>query len=108
MEIRRHKHWGWGFEDQQPSVPELEAMASGLLANLGIALSEVEAPVGLEQLKLRAPRVPVPGALAEICASDAHARARHALGKSYSDVVRGFRGRFEHPPDFVAYPRDAA
>ncbi len=107
MKIRRHKHWGWGFEDQQPSVSELEAMASGLLANLGIALSDLEAPVGLEQLKLRAPRVPVPGTLAEICAGDDHARACHALGKSYSDVVRGFRGRFDHPPDFVAYPRDA-
>ena len=107
MEIRRHKHWGWGFEDQQPSASELQAMASGPLANLGIALSELEAPVSLEQLNLRPPRVPVPGALAEICASDDHARACHALGKSYSDVVRGFRGRFEHPPDFVAYPRGA-
>ena len=45
-------------------------------------------------------------ALAEICASDVHARASHAWGKSYADVVRGFRGSFEHPPDFVAYPRD--
>ncbi len=107
MKIRRHKHWGWGFEDQQPSASELEAMASGLLTNLGIAISEVEAPVSLEQLKLRTPRVRAPGALAEICASDDHARARHALGKSYSDVVRGFRGHFDHPPDFVAYPRDS-
>ena len=47
-----------------------------------------------------------PPSLAEICAADAHARASHALGKSYSDVVRGFRGRFEHPPDFVARPRE--
>jgi alkyldihydroxyacetonephosphate synthase len=107
VNIRRHKHWGWGFEDQQLSASELQAMASGLLANLGIALSDLEAPVSVEQLKLRPPRVPVPGALAEICASDDHARACHALGKSYSDVVRGFRGRFGHPPDFVAYPRSA-
>ena len=28
------------------------------------------------------------------------------MGKSYADVVRGFRGRFEHPPDLVAHPRD--
>jgi alkyldihydroxyacetonephosphate synthase len=33
-------------------------------------------------------------------------RASHALGKSYADVVLGFRGRFDHPPDFVARPRD--
>ena len=35
-----------------------------------------------------------------------HARASHAWGRSYSDVVRGFRGRFDHPPDVVARPRD--
>ena len=107
VEIRRRKHWGWGHEDQQPSLAEVEAMGSGLLAGLGIAVSEVEAPVGLHELKLAPARVPVPSALAEICAGDDYARASHALGKSYSDVVRGFRGRFEHPPDFVAFPRGA-
>ena len=30
----------------------------------------------------------------------------HALGKAYRDVVRGFRGEFENPPDLVALPRD--
>src|SRR5439155_10924621 len=33
-------------------------------------------------------------------------RASHAYGKSYSDIVRAFRGRFDHPPDVVAFPRD--
>jgi alkyldihydroxyacetonephosphate synthase len=28
------------------------------------------------------------------------------LGKAYRDVVRGFRGEFENPPDLVALPRD--
>jgi alkyldihydroxyacetonephosphate synthase len=57
-------------------------------------------------VELSSARVGVPGQLKEICAEDPHARAGHALGKSYVDVVAGFRGRFEHPPDFVAYPRD--
>ena len=30
----------------------------------------------------------------------------HGLGKAYRDVVRGFRGEFENPPDLVAFPRD--
>jgi alkyldihydroxyacetonephosphate synthase len=106
VNIRRRKHWGWGFEDQQPSAAELAALASGPLADLGIALSEVETPVALEQLELAPPRVAAPSTLAGICASDDHSRACHSLGKSYSDVVRGFRGRFEHPPDFVARPRE--
>ena len=29
------------------------------------------------------------------------------MGKAYRDVVRGFRGEFEHPPDLVAYPESA-
>jgi alkyldihydroxyacetonephosphate synthase len=105
MRIRRRKHWGWGFEDQQPAPAEVRAAAPALAAHLGMALVEVEDPVGLEQLELPPPRVLAPTSLAEICHDDAHARASHALGKSYSDVVRGFRGRFDHPPDFVVHPR---
>jgi alkyldihydroxyacetonephosphate synthase len=105
---RRFKHWGWGYEEQQPSeqaIGETAALAAG---HLGLAVSEVEAPVALERVQLRRPRVRPPAELAEICASDDHARASHALGKSYVDVVEGFRGRFAHPPDFVARPREEA
>jgi alkyldihydroxyacetonephosphate synthase len=108
MDARRHKHWGWGFADQQPSPAEVRAAAGPLAAHLGLALDEVgiEDPVALTAVELAPPRVLPPASLAPICASDAHARASHALGKSYSDVVRGFRGRFDHPPDFVARPRE--
>jgi alkyldihydroxyacetonephosphate synthase len=102
---RRRKHWGWGFEDQQPTPAEVRASAPALAAHLGMTLVEVEDPVALEQLELPLPRVLPPASLAKICSGDAHARASHALGKSYSDVVRGFRGRFDHPPDFVVRPR---
>ncbi len=110
MNIRRRKHWGWGFEDQQPTLAEVRQTAAGLTAHLSpalgeVALGEVQAPVPLEAVELAAPRIAVPARLAEICASDVHARATHSLGKSYTDVVRGFRGQFEHPPDFVARPR---
>ena len=43
---------------------------------------------------------------AAICRSDPYERAAHAYGKAYRDVVRAFRGRFDHPPDVVAHPRD--
>jgi alkyldihydroxyacetonephosphate synthase len=52
-------------------------------------------------------RLEPPPALAGICSSDAYDRASHAYGKSYRDVVRAFRGRFDHAPDVVAFPRDA-
>ncbi len=110
MNIRRRKHWGWGFEDEQPTLAEVRKTAAGLAAHLSpvlgdVALGEVQSPVGLDALELAPPRVAPPAGLADICASDAHARATHALGKSYTDVVNGFRGRFAHPPDFVARPR---
>ncbi len=59
-------------------------------------------------MSLPEPRVEAPPALAAICSQDAHARASHALGKSYFDVVRGFRGRFDHSPTSSLWPRDEA
>jgi alkyldihydroxyacetonephosphate synthase len=104
----RRKHWGWGREDQQPAPAELAATAAGLVEHLGIGSTDVEAPVALEQVSLPEPRLRPPAHLTAICSSDAHARASHAWGKSYSDVVRAFRGRFDHPPDIVARPRSEA
>jgi alkyldihydroxyacetonephosphate synthase len=105
---RAHKHWGWGFADQQPGPSELRAAASGVAAHLGFGALEVEDPLPLADVRLAPARVPIPAAFAEFCAADVHARASHALGKSYPEVVLGFRGRFAHPPDFVAYPRSDA
>jgi len=106
VNIRRYKHWGWGYEDQQPAPEQLRQTAALAAEHLGIEVGEIEAPVALEDVELASARVRPPDALAEMCADGAHARASHALGKSYSDVVNGFRGRFEHPPDFVVTPRD--
>jgi alkyldihydroxyacetonephosphate synthase len=106
VNVRRYKHWGWGYEDQQPAAEQLRRTAALAADHLGLELGDIEQPVALEQVVLAAPRVRAPEALAEICSDGDHARASHALGKSYSDIVNGFRGRFEHPPDFVASPRD--
>lgn len=106
METRRRKHWGWGYEHEQPASAQLREQCAAVVAYLGFGQRDAEMPVALEDLTLRSPRVQPPAALAEICASDVHARASHALGKSYCDVVNGFRGHFAHPPDFVAAPRD--
>jgi alkyldihydroxyacetonephosphate synthase len=105
---RRRKHWGWGFEDQQPAPARVRESAAALCEHLGFPLGEVREPVALDAVRLPSPRIVAPAALAEICADDAHARATHALGKSYTDVVNGFHGLFANPPDLVARPRDEA
>jgi alkyldihydroxyacetonephosphate synthase len=104
MDVRRRKHWGWGYEDEQPSPSQLRAQAEAIVNHLGFGRADIEQPVPLAQVQLAKPRVQPPASLAGICHTDVHARACHALGKSYRDVVYAFRGRFEHPPDFVAYP----
>jgi alkyldihydroxyacetonephosphate synthase len=111
VNVRLRKHWGWGFEDQQPTPAQVREAAAGLAEHLrpalgGVALGEVESAVPLQALELPAPRLAAPASLVDICADDDRARATHALGKSYSDIVNGFRGRFLHPPDLVARPRD--
>jgi alkyldihydroxyacetonephosphate synthase len=105
MSERRLKHWGWGYEDQVPSREELEQAAAGIRERFGFG-GEVEEPVPLDEVRLRAGRLKVPSSFGDLF-SDAHyERVSHSLGKAYRDVVRGFRGEFENPPDLVAFPRD--
>jgi alkyldihydroxyacetonephosphate synthase len=59
-------------------------------------------------VELRAARLRPPDALASILSDDRYERVSHSMGKAYTDVVRGFRGRFENPPDLVARPADDA
>src|SRR5437764_10900860 len=103
---RRRKHWGWGYEDEQPAHEEVRAAAAAMAPVLGFGAAEPERPVPLEEVELAPPRLDPPAHLAEVCATDTYERASHAYGKSYRDVMRAFRGRFDHPPDAVAHPRD--
>jgi alkyldihydroxyacetonephosphate synthase len=105
---RRRKFWGWGFEDQQPAPEQVEQAATAARARLGFAPAPVEQPPRLQDLDLPAPRLEPPHSLAAICRSDPYERALHAYGRSYRDLVRAFRGRFDHPPDVVAHPADEA
>jgi alkyldihydroxyacetonephosphate synthase len=105
---RRRKHWGWGYEDEQLSHEELSGAAQFLSGRLGFGSTEPESAAPLEDVALPAPRLTAPASLASICATDDYERALHAYGRSYADVVRAFRGRFDHPPDVVARPRNEA
>jgi alkyldihydroxyacetonephosphate synthase len=105
---RRLKHWGWGYEDEQPQPQELRDAAAAISERLGYGSADPELPVALSECSLPAPRLDPPERLAEICRQDDYERALHAYGRSYRDVIRAFRGRFERSPDVVARPRDEA
>ncbi len=102
---RRLKHWGWGYEDQAPARAELERAAAGIRERFGFG-GEIEDAVPLERVELRAPRLKAPADLGDLFADGKYERASRSLGKAYRDVVRGFRGKLENPPDLVALPRD--
>ena len=102
---RQLKHWGWGYEDQVPSRAEMEQAAAGIRERLGFG-GEVGEPVPLDAVEVRASRLKAPASLGDLFTDDRYERVSRALGKAYRDVVRGFRGEFENPPDLVARPRD--
>jgi alkyldihydroxyacetonephosphate synthase len=101
---RRLKHWGWGFEDQQPPRDQVEEIAKAVTDRLGFEVDEIEEPVPLDAVELPEPRVKPPKRFAEMFSDEHYDRVAHSLGKAYRDVVRGFRGEFRNPPDLVAYP----
>lgn len=104
MTGRTRKHWGWGYADEQPALDEVRAAAGGIRDLLGLGSLDVEAPAPVPSLP--DPRVGIPGTIAPFCDTGDETRCFHAWGASYSDVVRGFRGQFDHAPDVVASPRD--
>ena len=105
---RRLKHWGWGYEDEQPSEQELRDAAGFISQQLGFGRTEIDTPVALSDVSLPQPRLKPPASLEVICFTDDYERALHSYGRAYGDVLKAFRGQFDHPPDVVARPRDEA
>jgi alkyldihydroxyacetonephosphate synthase len=103
---KRRKFWGWGNEGDGPNDEQSRGIAVTLAGRLGVANLEVAPAPRIEDVKLRAPRVAAPVALADRCSTSVFDRASHTYGKSFRDTVRGARGDFGPAPDLVAYPAD--
>jgi alkyldihydroxyacetonephosphate synthase len=103
---RRRKFWGWGWEGDGLTDSELASLAGIVAARLGLADLSVRPAPEISDLSLRAPRlVAPPRSLAGLFSVDPWDRAEHTLGKSFNDLVRGFYGAWDNPPDMVAFPR---
>lgn len=104
---RRRSWWGWGWADAAVSPDTVAALAPLVAQQLGHDV-EVRGAVDLDSIDLPAARIQAPAALAAIASDDREDRAGHAYGKSFRDVVRGFHGELDSPPDLVLFPDDEA
>jgi alkyldihydroxyacetonephosphate synthase len=81
--------------------------AAGIRARFGFG-GEAKTAVPLDEVEIRPSRLKRPTAFGDLFTDDKYERVSRAMGKAYRDVVRGFYGRFENPPDLVARPRDCS
>ncbi|MER6999976.1 FAD-binding oxidoreductase [Streptomyces sp. NPDC000410] len=99
---RTRSWWGWGYADAHPDDAECAAMGALLPGTLARPL-----PIPrIADLPIARPGVAPPPALAHLVTADHEARAAHAMGKAYRDVIRALRGRPGRIPDLVARPTD--
>src|SRR6187401_3370093 len=103
----RRSFWGWGLETDEPSEEQRQETAARLSQRWGTDITAPPMP-RIEDIHLRAPRIQAPAALAGFTTTEAHDRAGHSYGKSFTDTIRAVRGEFSNPPDVVAYPRTEA
>ncbi len=100
----RESFWGWGWEQRFPDREERRNIGQQARRLLGLEDLELMEPPEISDLDLPEPGVEPPDQLAEVCTAATRVRARHTYGRGYRDIVRGFHGQFDGPPDVVARP----
>ncbi len=100
--------WGWGGPQDEPRRADLEALAPLVQETTGVAVQDPEEPRPLQELPASRRLAALPPGLAALASVDPVDRARHGLGRSYRDLVRGVRGQVPHPADLVLRPRTEA
>lgn len=98
--------WGWASAPTDaPSAADLDALAPLVAAQLGLPTQSPETPAELAELPADRIGAVLPSSLRSLASADPLDRARHGVGRSYRDVLRGLRGRLDHVPDLVLRPR---
>ena len=101
--------WGWSRDPAEaPRRQDLEAMAPLVADHLGLPVQSPEDPAPLPSLPPDRVSGRLPATLSALASGDDLDRARHALGRSYRDVLRGIRGEISSPPDVVVRPNTEA
>ncbi|MEU2653840.1 FAD-binding oxidoreductase [Streptomyces sp. NPDC007325] len=97
---RTRSWWGWGYTDAHPDDAACAALGALIPGTLARPL-----PIPrIADLPIAPPAVTPPRSLAHLVTADPRARASHAMGKAYRDVIRALRARPGRIPDLVAHP----
>ncbi len=105
MTLPTYPVWGWGRDDADaPVLADLSAVAPLFADHLGFPMQTPETPARLPELPADRVSARLPRSLAPIASVDPLDRARHSIGRSYRDVVRGIRAELPHVPDAVLRP----
>jgi len=103
----RRSFWAWGWEERLPDEDGRNALGAQIAAVLGSATPDPRPLPTLDQAiaGVSLPAAVPPTAIADLCDASPEARLRHAYGRAYRDLVRGFACDFSSAPDFVCLPR---
>src|SRR6267142_181710 len=102
----RRSFWAWGWEERLPSAEALRSAGDQLSALCGRPPEQARPLPRLEVAIAGLPRsgAAPPGSIAAFCDASPEARVRHAYGRAWPDLVRGFGCDFSAAPDFVCTP----
>ena len=100
----KRSHWAWGTEDRFPDEDARRLLAQHVAMLLGTSEPTLRPLPSIEDASVPEPRVAPPANLLHIAQWNREERIRHTYGRSYRDLVRGFRGDFTPAPDWVATP----
>jgi len=103
----RRSFWAWGWEELLPAGAARQALAAQVAGALGQAMPEPKPlpTLGRAIAGISRASVAPPQSIAALCDTSPEARLRHAYGRAYPDLVRGFACDFAAAPDFVCLPR---
>jgi len=104
MSTRERSFWGWGWADKFPDEEARSAIAAHAMGLLGIEGLGPQPVPTLETIRMPEPRIEPPTGFVSVWANDRRERALHTYGRSYRDLIRGFRGDFSAAPDLVFFP----
>ncbi|MDY6780442.1 MAG: FAD-binding oxidoreductase, partial [Halobacteria archaeon] len=103
MTGRDESFWGWGYADEFSDEEERRELADMVEGFLGFPERTVRDPPTVDEAEVRSSGIEPPY---EFCTDGREDRVHHTYGRSYRDLVRGFRGDFSSAPDLVAKPGD--